>query len=185
MIRIGSIVLRVDDLQRQTEFWEAALGDVCPSGSGSTSSSRSVPGSSYSTWSGGCTSRRVGPAVSCQGVRGNGSARRVLWPCRPRTAFAPDGGLDWLRAENHGLGGRQGEEQDDSYLRPQVDQRERHHREDREGQGDEPGERRAVPEPPDDERLDTDRADEAPGTRIVQGSAGSRTARSSSPVRAA
>src|SRR5215216_412931 len=28
MIRIGSIVLRVDDLQRQTEFWEAALGCV-------------------------------------------------------------------------------------------------------------------------------------------------------------
>ena len=28
MIRIGSIVLRVDDLQRQTEFWEAALGYV-------------------------------------------------------------------------------------------------------------------------------------------------------------
>ena len=26
MIRIGSIVLRVDDLQRQTEFWQAALG---------------------------------------------------------------------------------------------------------------------------------------------------------------
>lgn len=26
MIRIGSIVLRVDDLQRQTGFWEAALG---------------------------------------------------------------------------------------------------------------------------------------------------------------
>jgi catechol 2,3-dioxygenase-like lactoylglutathione lyase family enzyme len=26
MIRIGSIVLRVDDLQRQTEFWEATLG---------------------------------------------------------------------------------------------------------------------------------------------------------------
>jgi catechol 2,3-dioxygenase-like lactoylglutathione lyase family enzyme len=26
MIRIGSIVLRVDDLERQTEFWEAALG---------------------------------------------------------------------------------------------------------------------------------------------------------------
>jgi len=26
MIRVGSIVLRVDDLQRQTEFWEAALG---------------------------------------------------------------------------------------------------------------------------------------------------------------
>jgi catechol 2,3-dioxygenase-like lactoylglutathione lyase family enzyme len=26
MIRIGSIVLRVDDLQRQAEFWEAALG---------------------------------------------------------------------------------------------------------------------------------------------------------------
>ena len=25
MLRIGSIVLRVDDLQRQTEFWEAAL----------------------------------------------------------------------------------------------------------------------------------------------------------------
>jgi catechol 2,3-dioxygenase-like lactoylglutathione lyase family enzyme len=25
MIRVGSIVLRVDDLQRQTEFWEAAL----------------------------------------------------------------------------------------------------------------------------------------------------------------
>ena len=25
MIRIGSIVLRVDDLQRQTEFWQAAL----------------------------------------------------------------------------------------------------------------------------------------------------------------
>jgi catechol 2,3-dioxygenase-like lactoylglutathione lyase family enzyme len=25
MIRIGSIVLRVDDLQRQAEFWEAAL----------------------------------------------------------------------------------------------------------------------------------------------------------------
>jgi catechol 2,3-dioxygenase-like lactoylglutathione lyase family enzyme len=28
MIRIGSIVLRVDDLRRQTEFWEAALGYV-------------------------------------------------------------------------------------------------------------------------------------------------------------
>jgi catechol 2,3-dioxygenase-like lactoylglutathione lyase family enzyme len=28
MIRIGSTVLRVDDLQRQTEFWEAALGYV-------------------------------------------------------------------------------------------------------------------------------------------------------------
>ena len=28
MIWIGSIVLRVDDLQRQTEFWEAALGYV-------------------------------------------------------------------------------------------------------------------------------------------------------------
>jgi catechol 2,3-dioxygenase-like lactoylglutathione lyase family enzyme len=26
MLRIGSIVLRVDDLQRQTEFWQAALG---------------------------------------------------------------------------------------------------------------------------------------------------------------
>ena len=26
MLRIGSIVLRVDDLPRQTEFWEAALG---------------------------------------------------------------------------------------------------------------------------------------------------------------
>ena len=26
MTRIGSIVLRVDDLQRQTEFWQAALG---------------------------------------------------------------------------------------------------------------------------------------------------------------
>ncbi len=25
MIRVGSIVIRVDDLQRQTEFWEAAL----------------------------------------------------------------------------------------------------------------------------------------------------------------
>jgi hypothetical protein len=28
VIRIGSIVLRVDDLQRQAEFWEAALGYV-------------------------------------------------------------------------------------------------------------------------------------------------------------
>ena len=28
MIGIGSIVLRVDDLERQTEFWEAALGYV-------------------------------------------------------------------------------------------------------------------------------------------------------------
>ena len=28
MIRIGSIVLRVDNLERQTEFWEAALGYV-------------------------------------------------------------------------------------------------------------------------------------------------------------
>ncbi len=28
MIRVGSIVLRVDDLQRQTEFWAAALGYV-------------------------------------------------------------------------------------------------------------------------------------------------------------
>ena len=28
MIRIGSVVLRVDDLRRQTEFWEAALGYV-------------------------------------------------------------------------------------------------------------------------------------------------------------
>ena len=26
MIRIGSIVIRVDDIQRQAEFWEAALG---------------------------------------------------------------------------------------------------------------------------------------------------------------
>jgi catechol 2,3-dioxygenase-like lactoylglutathione lyase family enzyme len=28
MIRIGSIVLRVDDLDRQTAFWQAALGYV-------------------------------------------------------------------------------------------------------------------------------------------------------------
>jgi catechol 2,3-dioxygenase-like lactoylglutathione lyase family enzyme len=28
MLRVGSIVLRVDDLQRQTEFWQAALGYV-------------------------------------------------------------------------------------------------------------------------------------------------------------
>lgn len=28
MIRIGSIVIRVDDLQRQTEFWAAALNYV-------------------------------------------------------------------------------------------------------------------------------------------------------------
>jgi catechol 2,3-dioxygenase-like lactoylglutathione lyase family enzyme len=28
MVRIGSIVLRVDDLQLQTAFWEAALGYV-------------------------------------------------------------------------------------------------------------------------------------------------------------
>jgi catechol 2,3-dioxygenase-like lactoylglutathione lyase family enzyme len=28
VLRIGSIVLRVDDLQRQTEFWEEALGYV-------------------------------------------------------------------------------------------------------------------------------------------------------------
>jgi predicted enzyme related to lactoylglutathione lyase len=28
MIRVGSIVLRVDDLRRQTEFWEAALDYV-------------------------------------------------------------------------------------------------------------------------------------------------------------
>ncbi len=28
MIRVGSIVLRVDDLKRQTEFWEAALDYV-------------------------------------------------------------------------------------------------------------------------------------------------------------
>src|SRR5437763_11019321 len=28
MIRVGSIVLRVDDLQRQTDFWEAALDYV-------------------------------------------------------------------------------------------------------------------------------------------------------------
>ena len=28
MLRIGSIVLRVDDLERQTEFWETALGYV-------------------------------------------------------------------------------------------------------------------------------------------------------------
>ncbi len=26
VLRVGSIVLRVDDLQRQVEFWEAALG---------------------------------------------------------------------------------------------------------------------------------------------------------------
>jgi catechol 2,3-dioxygenase-like lactoylglutathione lyase family enzyme len=26
MIRVGSIVIRVDDLERQAEFWEAALG---------------------------------------------------------------------------------------------------------------------------------------------------------------
>lgn len=32
MIRVGSIVLRVDDLQRQTEFWEAALGYVSRTG---------------------------------------------------------------------------------------------------------------------------------------------------------
>jgi catechol 2,3-dioxygenase-like lactoylglutathione lyase family enzyme len=28
VLRIGSIVLRVDDLHRQTEFWQAALGYV-------------------------------------------------------------------------------------------------------------------------------------------------------------
>ena len=28
MLRVGSIVLRVDDLRRQTDFWQAALGYV-------------------------------------------------------------------------------------------------------------------------------------------------------------
>jgi catechol 2,3-dioxygenase-like lactoylglutathione lyase family enzyme len=28
VLRIGSIVLRVDDLRRQTEFWQAALGYI-------------------------------------------------------------------------------------------------------------------------------------------------------------
>ena len=28
MLRVGSIVLRVDDLKRETEFWQAALGYV-------------------------------------------------------------------------------------------------------------------------------------------------------------
>lgn len=28
MLRIGSIVLRVDDLRRQTEFWQAAIGYI-------------------------------------------------------------------------------------------------------------------------------------------------------------
>ena len=28
MLRVGSIVIRVDDLQRQAAFWEAALGYV-------------------------------------------------------------------------------------------------------------------------------------------------------------
>lgn len=28
MLRVGSIVIRVDDLERQAEFWEAALGYV-------------------------------------------------------------------------------------------------------------------------------------------------------------
>jgi hypothetical protein len=27
MIRVGSIVIRVEDLQRQTEFWEPALAE--------------------------------------------------------------------------------------------------------------------------------------------------------------
>ncbi len=34
MIRVGSIVLRVDNLRRQTEFWAAAL-DYVPRGGGS------------------------------------------------------------------------------------------------------------------------------------------------------
>ena len=33
MIRVGSIVLRVDDLERQTQFWAAAL-DYVPRGEG-------------------------------------------------------------------------------------------------------------------------------------------------------
>lgn len=33
MIRVGSIVIRVDDIRRQTEFWKAALGyEVRPGG---------------------------------------------------------------------------------------------------------------------------------------------------------
>jgi predicted enzyme related to lactoylglutathione lyase len=28
MLRVGSIIIRVDDLERQTRFWEAALGYV-------------------------------------------------------------------------------------------------------------------------------------------------------------
>src|SRR6266436_2820337 len=34
MIRVGSIVLRVDDLQRQAEFWSAALDYVARDGPG-------------------------------------------------------------------------------------------------------------------------------------------------------
>ena len=43
MLRIGSIVLRVDDLERQTEFWEAALGYVRRDGRRATTSCSSAP----------------------------------------------------------------------------------------------------------------------------------------------
>jgi hypothetical protein len=34
MLRVGSIVIRVDDLERQAQFWEAALGYVRRPGTG-------------------------------------------------------------------------------------------------------------------------------------------------------
>ena len=83
MIRIGSIVLRVDDLQRQTEFWEAALGYVRrDSGESDDFVLLGPPDGAPEVWSvyGAERSQPVATGGKWEGLE-NGSKRRkpLLW----------------------------------------------------------------------------------------------------------
>ena len=75
MLRIGSIVLRVDDLQRQTEFWQAALGYIRRDDGTSDDFSCSAPPTARAR-----TSRSIGFPRLCRSLRASTST------CTPKLA---------------------------------------------------------------------------------------------------
>jgi hypothetical protein len=71
-----------------------------------------------------------------------------------------------VHPEDQHLRDREHEHHDDAGIQRRLHQNERHNRSRREEHCDEPRKRRAVPEPPDDKRLDSDRNHEPLDARV-------------------
>src|SRR5829696_1695151 len=102
------------------------------------------------------------------------------WDRTARRAYLLTQGLGWsayrarkgprsaecVHPEDQHLDDREHEHEDDAGIQQRMPQNERHNRSRSKEPCDEPRKRRAVPEPPGDERLDSDGNDEASDARV-------------------